>query len=166
MPPRDGNSRLGHPDVAGWVLGALDPDDAERFAEHLLSCEECQAAVTELEPVARLLQNPIAEVDTAAVKPPADLGARTLTRVEWAARLADPEAAQAGPGIQAKADAQPEAGAQAADPDAPQTVPERAHTEPGIKAAGPEEAQKGQVVRVAAWRRASIRALSLSAAAA
>ena len=78
MPPRDGNSRLGHPDVAGWVLGALDPDDAERFAEHLLSCEECQAAVTELEPVAKLLKNPIAEVDTAAPPVESRLAATVL----------------------------------------------------------------------------------------
>ena len=166
MPPRDGNSRLGQPDVAGWVLGALDPDDAERFAEHLLSCEECQAAVTELEPVARLFQNPVAEVNTVAVKPPADLGARTLTRVEWAARMADAEAAQAVPGIQAKAGPQAEPGVQAAGPDAPPTVPELARTEPGITAARPAEAQAAQVVRVAAWRRARVRALSLSATAA
>ena len=45
-------------------------------------------------------------------------------------------------------------------------MPERAHTKPYIKVAGPEEAQTGQVVRLAAWRRASVRALSLGAAAA
>jgi hypothetical protein len=83
-----------------------------------------------------------------------------------AARLADAEAPIAEPGIQAKAGAQAEASAQATGPDAPQTVPERVHTEPDVKAAGPEEARTGQVVRVAAWRRVSVRALSLGAAAA
>ncbi len=165
MPPRDGNSKLGHPDVAGWVLGALDPDDAERFGDHVLFCEECQAAMTELEPLARLLQNFVAELNEVAVKPPAGLGARTLTRVEWAARLADAEAAHTRSERQAKVGAQAEAGVHAAGPDAPPTVPEGAHIEPDIKAAEPEEVQTGQVVRVAAWRRASVRALSLAAAA-
>ncbi|MDQ2874883.1 MAG: zf-HC2 domain-containing protein [Actinomycetota bacterium] len=162
MPRRDGSSRLGHPDVAGWVLGALDPDHAERFAGHLLSCEECRAAVSDLEPVARLLQNPVAGADTAAVKPPADLEARTLTRVEWVARLA---AAEAEPGTQAKVCTHAEASVRAAMPDAPQSVPERAPTEPGIKPAEREEAQAGPVVRIVAWRRASVRILSLAAAA-
>src|SRR5216683_5433273 len=132
MPPRDGNSKLGHPDVAGWVLGALDPDDAERFGDHVLFCEECQAAMTELEPLARLLQNFVAELNEVAVKPPAGLGARTLTRVEWAARLADAEAAHTRSERQAKVGAQAEAGVHAAGPDAPPTVPEGAHIEPDI----------------------------------
>lgn len=41
-------------DAAGWVLGALDPGDAERFARHLPTCRACQLAVAELEPAARI----------------------------------------------------------------------------------------------------------------
>ena len=37
---RDG----GRPEAAGYVLSALDPDDALSFGEHLLICEICRAA--------------------------------------------------------------------------------------------------------------------------
>ena len=76
MPDPDTYPELGHPEVAGWVLGALDPGEAGRFEEHLRTCGECQAAVADLEPVARLLRQE---------KPPADLQARTLASVERAA---------------------------------------------------------------------------------
>jgi hypothetical protein len=42
-------------DAAGWVLGVLDPAEARRFAEHLLTCRVCQLTVTELQPAARAL---------------------------------------------------------------------------------------------------------------
>lgn len=42
-------------DAAGWVLGGLDPDDAERFARHLPTCLECRLTVAGLEPAARAL---------------------------------------------------------------------------------------------------------------
>jgi hypothetical protein len=42
-------------DAAGWVLGALDASDAQRFAGHLPACDACQAAVAELRPAARAL---------------------------------------------------------------------------------------------------------------
>jgi hypothetical protein len=165
MPRRNGSFRLGHLDSAGWVLSALDPDGAERFAGHLVTCKECQAAVSDLEPVARLLQNPAAGTNTAAIEPPEDLEARTMVRVEWAARLAATEAGQAEPGIQVEAGTQAGVGIQAAVSDAPQFVPERVRTAPDIDAAGPEEAQAGPVVKVVAWRRASVRAFSLAASA-
>lgn len=80
---------VGHPEAAGWVLGALDAGDAERFKRHLRSCRECQSAVTELEPVTRMLRQaaPVAEPAADGV-PPADLQARTLASVERAARRA------------------------------------------------------------------------------
>ena len=166
MPQRDANSRLGHPDVAAWVLGALDPDDAERFAGHLRSCEECQKAVAELEPVARMLQGATAAVpDATDAGPPADLRERTLSRVEWAALLAEPEAAapeaaQAGPEAEAAApeaaQAQPEAGAETAQPDA--------QAESDAAQAESDAARAGQVVKLSGWRRASVRTLSLAAA--
>ena len=76
MPDPDTYPELGHPEVAGWVLGALDPGEDGRFEEHLRTCSECQAAEAELAPVARLLQKET---------PPADLQARTLASVEQAA---------------------------------------------------------------------------------
>jgi hypothetical protein len=65
----------GGPDAAGWVLGALDPGDAERFAQHLSSCRACQLTVAELEPAGRLL------LATSPVGPSARLAAATLARV-------------------------------------------------------------------------------------
>ena len=87
MADPDASAQTGHPDVAGWVLGVLDPDDGERFEAHLPSCQECQQAVAELGPAAQMLKTamPAIEVTTAA-EPPPDLQARTLARVERAAR--------------------------------------------------------------------------------
>jgi len=45
----------GRLDAAGWVLGSLNLDDAERFADHLLTCPECRLTVAGLEPAARIL---------------------------------------------------------------------------------------------------------------
>jgi hypothetical protein len=75
--PYDVNHALERPDVAGWVLGALDPADAAAFETHLGSCEVCQAAVAELEPVARSLR-----VAAPAAEPPAGLQARTIAAVQ------------------------------------------------------------------------------------
>jgi hypothetical protein len=90
MPPDDAHDRPGsHPDVAGWVLHALDHDDAVSFAAHLHHCEECRAAVAELRPAARAMAHA-----APALEPPADLGARTLVAVQQAAAAgpAEPEA--------------------------------------------------------------------------
>lgn len=81
MPERDTGAELGHPEVAGWVLGALDPEETGSFWDHLGSCGECQAELAELQPVARMLASA-----APAVQPPADLQARTLARVKQAAR--------------------------------------------------------------------------------
>ena len=79
----DVNHSLEYPDVAGWVLGALDPADAQAFEAHLGSCAACQATVAEFEPVARSLR-----IAVPAAKPPADLQARTLAAVQYAAMAA------------------------------------------------------------------------------
>jgi anti-sigma-K factor RskA len=87
MPPRDPDPELAHPEAAGWVLGVLDADDADRFAGHLESCPDCRAAVAELGPAARLLHT----AAPAAAPPPA-LEAATLagvTRAAAAARRGD-----------------------------------------------------------------------------
>jgi hypothetical protein len=52
--PADDYCAGGGLDAAGWVLGALDPGDAERFAQHLPTCRACRLAVAELEPAARI----------------------------------------------------------------------------------------------------------------
>jgi len=87
MSARDPDPELAHPEAAGWVLGVLDADDADRFAGHLESCPDCRAAVAELGPAARLLQT----AAPAAAPPPA-LEAATLagvTRAAAAARRGD-----------------------------------------------------------------------------
>jgi hypothetical protein len=61
------------------VLDALAPEDAERFARHLLTCRECQLAVAELEPVGQMLAT------SPASRPPVRLAAATLGRVRQAA---------------------------------------------------------------------------------
>jgi hypothetical protein len=83
MPPRDHDPELAHPEVAGWVLGILDPADADRFAVHLRSCPDCQAAVAELGGAGRLLRTA-----APAAQPPDRLQARTLDAVAKAAAAA------------------------------------------------------------------------------
>jgi anti-sigma-K factor RskA len=82
--PYDVNHALKHPEVAGWVLGVLDPDDAQAFEEHRGSCNECQAVIAEFEPVARSFKLAAPEVE-----PPADLEARTVAAVQHAVMTAD-----------------------------------------------------------------------------
>lgn len=72
----------GRPEVAGWVLGAMEPKEALRFGEHLLTCGECQAAIAEVEAAGRML---LAPQLLPVAQPPADLMARTLARVQQAA---------------------------------------------------------------------------------
>jgi Anti-sigma-K factor rskA/Putative zinc-finger len=79
-----------HEDLAGWVLGALDPAESERFGVHLESCRECQDAVAEFEPAAQLLRTAGSPdqlpADSGPDEPPADLEERTLARVRQASR--------------------------------------------------------------------------------
>jgi anti-sigma factor RsiW len=79
MPADDYCADAGQFDAAGWVVGALDPGDAERFAEHLLACRECQLTVAELELAGRML------LISPAAQPPVGLEAATLARVRKAA---------------------------------------------------------------------------------
>ncbi len=76
----DPDPELAHPEAAGWVLGTLDPDDAEWFAGHLPSCPDCRAAVAEFGFTARLMAT-AAPADL----PPPGLQARTLAGVALAA---------------------------------------------------------------------------------
>jgi anti-sigma factor RsiW len=66
-------------DAAGWVLGALDPAEARRFTEHLLTCQACQLTVAELQPAARAL------LARLPLQPPEHLAMATLAKVRQAA---------------------------------------------------------------------------------
>jgi Putative zinc-finger len=78
---------VAHADVAGWVLGVLDPDESERFEAHLETCDECQQEVAELGPTAQMFKAVLPDVDLATgPEPPADLQARTMARIEQASR--------------------------------------------------------------------------------
>jgi hypothetical protein len=73
---------LGHPEVAGWVLGALDRAEADAFGRHVWSCAQCQVATAEFEAVAKALDRPVP-----ADEPPAGLEARVLAAIQHAAMI-------------------------------------------------------------------------------
>jgi hypothetical protein len=77
--PYDAQHAIEHPEVAGWVLGALGPDDLAAFEEHLQCCEQCQAEATEFAPVGEGLK-----FAAPAVEPPADLELKTVAAVQYA----------------------------------------------------------------------------------
>ncbi len=77
-------------DAAGWVLGALSPEEAERFAAHLDTCESCRAEVAKLTEAYERL------ADAAApLTPPPELRDRVMSAVQAEASLFD--AARADP---------------------------------------------------------------------
>ena len=89
--PYDAQHALEHPEGAAWALGALDPDDAAEFGEHLQFCDRCQAEVAEFAPVANSLA-----LAAPAAEPPDDLEYKTLAAVQYAVMAegrTEPEAA-------------------------------------------------------------------------
>jgi Putative zinc-finger len=66
----------GRPEAAGWVLSALEPEEALDFGEHLFGCPACRRAVADLEPAGRMLTRA-----QPAAEPPASLQARTLAKI-------------------------------------------------------------------------------------
>ncbi len=69
-------------DAAGWVLGALSPEEAERFAAHLETCEACRAEVAKLTEACERL------TDAAApLPPPPELRDRVMASVQAEASL-------------------------------------------------------------------------------
>jgi anti-sigma-K factor RskA len=64
-------------DVAPYLLGALDREDAERFERHLAGCELCQADVARLRPVIEALP-----ATTEEVEPPRALRRRVMADVK------------------------------------------------------------------------------------
>jgi anti-sigma-K factor RskA len=71
-----------HPDVAGYVLGALERAELTAFEEHLATCEECQREVAELQDLPALLER---AQDVPAIEAPPDLRERTFAAIERAA---------------------------------------------------------------------------------
>jgi anti-sigma-K factor RskA len=70
-----------HPDLAGYVLQALEPDASQAFAAHLRDCRVCAEEVAELAHLPALLGDAAPHVDV-----PIDLEARTFARIEDEAR--------------------------------------------------------------------------------
>jgi len=54
-----------HTDIGAYVLGLLEPDEAERFEEHLFGCDRCSAELEEFSDLPALLQPLVAEDDDA-----------------------------------------------------------------------------------------------------
>jgi anti-sigma-K factor RskA len=74
-----------HPDVAGYLLGTLEPEEAQRFADHLDSCDACREEVEQLAGLPNLLSDlppPVAV--------PAGLEDRTFAAIEAAAAASRP----------------------------------------------------------------------------
>ena len=69
-----------HPDLGGYVLGALEPAERADFEEHLAGCERCQAEVAELRGLPELLEQAAPPVEV-----PPSLRERTFAAVERAA---------------------------------------------------------------------------------
>ena len=77
--PYDVQHALEHPEVAAWALGALDPDDASAFQEHLRFCEQCRREVAEFAPVAQSLA-----LAAPAAEPRPELELKTIAAVQYA----------------------------------------------------------------------------------
>ena len=78
-----------HPDVAGYVLGALDADESQHFAGHVVDCPDCRREVAELASLRVLLDRGMP-----APVLPAGLAERTFAAIEAAASAgaaSDPE---------------------------------------------------------------------------
>jgi anti-sigma-K factor RskA len=69
-----------HPDLAGYVLGALDPGEAAAFEQHLAGCDACRAEVAELQGLPELLDRAAPPIEV-----PPGLRERTFAAVERAA---------------------------------------------------------------------------------
>ncbi len=66
-----------HPDLAGYVLQALERDESHAFAAHLRDCPVCADGVAALAHLPALLADATPHVDV-----PVDLEARTFARIE------------------------------------------------------------------------------------
>lgn len=76
--------------AAAYVLGALEPDEAERYREHLCGCAICRQEVDELQPVADALPG-----TTTPIEAPDALIQRIMVTVHSEAELLGAAGAQA-----------------------------------------------------------------------
>ncbi|MGH9283393.1 MAG: zf-HC2 domain-containing protein, partial [Acidimicrobiales bacterium] len=83
-----------HPDVAGHVLGVLEPGEARDFTHHLKDCADCRQEVAELSSVRAALDQALP-----APEVPPGLAERTLAAVERAAAGATPGSADPDPAL-------------------------------------------------------------------
>jgi anti-sigma-K factor RskA len=72
-------------DVAGYLLGALDPIEHQAFEAHLPACAECRAELDSMQPVTDALAQAVPQVS-----PSADLRRRVLASATAAPRAAEP----------------------------------------------------------------------------
>ena len=73
-----------HTDLGAYVLGLLEPDEAESFEEHLLGCDRCTAELDEFSDLPALLDPLVAEDDTdpvAAAQPSTELLPKVLDEI-------------------------------------------------------------------------------------
>ncbi len=80
-------------DVGAYVLGALEPAEADAFASHLENCEECREEVVRLGVARDALPRAVEQV-----APPAELKASLMETVRAEAAAAAPAPARAEPG--------------------------------------------------------------------
>jgi anti-sigma-K factor RskA len=66
-----------HADLAGYLLGRLDPEERERFQRHVVTCPTCRAQLDELSALPRLLERAAEPFEV-----PGGLEARTLSAIE------------------------------------------------------------------------------------
>jgi hypothetical protein len=80
--------------IGGYVLNALEPDEAAAVRAHVAGCPDCAREHEELAPVAALL-DAARDPDAAPAEPPATLEDAVVDR--FARERSEPEAAESGP---------------------------------------------------------------------
>lgn len=135
---------LPHVDVAGWLLGDLEPDEHDRTGRHLAVCDTCRAELDDLrdtaewvlaagpdpEPSPDLADRIVAAIDAEAhptpVIPPEGLTAADLTRTDLvpptSSMPATPRPPTTGPDVGPRRDTSASA-PQSAPRSAPRSVP-------------------------------------------
>lgn len=84
------NHRYWREMLGAFVLGKLDEGQRAALQAHLDGCEECQAELREIEPVAAALAEAVPErVADEEPRPPADLMQRTIAIIDQARRTED-----------------------------------------------------------------------------
>lgn len=85
------NGHRGGEDAAAYVLGALEPAEAEAFRRHLADCAACQKEVAELEQITAALPESAAQYPV-----PKDLRRRVLREIRATPRVAAEAGGPAG----------------------------------------------------------------------